>query len=91
MSGGNDTNRPSGWHNETRVLSLMLTLRVNTGTLTTKKTAPKGGLLSRRCAGYQATLSAALLHRRYAMDPRPAKPRSIIAQVEGSGTAGTSE
>ena len=31
--------------------------------------------------------SAATLRRRYVMKPTPAKPRTIIAQVEGSGTA----
>jgi hypothetical protein len=31
--------------------------------------------------------SIALLRHRYAMKPTPAKPRIIIAQAEGSGTA----
>jgi hypothetical protein len=35
----------------------------------------------------QAAFSAGLGFRRYAMKPMPAKPRSIIAHVEGSGTA----
>jgi hypothetical protein len=32
-------------------------------------------------------VASAALFRRYAMKPRPAKPSSSIAQVEGSGTA----
>jgi hypothetical protein len=31
--------------------------------------------------------ASALLRRRYVMAPMPAKPKIIIAQVEGSGTA----
>jgi hypothetical protein len=39
----------------------------------------------------QAAMSAIVLlrGRRYAMKPTPAKPKIIIAQVEGSGTAET--
>jgi hypothetical protein len=37
----------------------------------------------------QAASNAGLDLRRYAMNPMPAKPRIIIAQVEGSGTAPT--
>jgi hypothetical protein len=36
-----------------------------------------------------AASNAGLDFRRYAMKPRPAKPRSIIAHVEGSGTDAT--
>src|SRR5258708_25690277 len=36
--------------------------------------------------GYQAAINAGFDFRRYAMKPMPAKPRSIIAHVEGSGT-----
>lgn len=36
----------------------------------------------------QAAINACFDFRRYAMKPMPAKPRIIIAQVEGSGTAG---
>jgi hypothetical protein len=35
----------------------------------------------------QAAINAGFDFRRYAMKPTPAKPRIIIAQVEGSGTA----
>jgi len=35
---------------------------------------------------HQVAISAALFFRRYAMKPRPAKPRIIITHVEGSGT-----
>ena len=35
----------------------------------------------------QAAINAGFDFRRYAMKPTPAKPRSIIAQVVGSGTA----
>src|ERR1700743_689798 len=53
-----------------------------------QKDRPKAVSLLRRCAGYQVTLSVApFCFRRYAMKPTPKKPRSIIAQVEGSGTA----
>ena len=48
---------------------------------------PEGGLRQnpKRCD--QAKRTAAFL--RYAMKPKPQKPRSIIAQVDGSGTAAT--
>jgi hypothetical protein len=36
----------------------------------------------------QAAINAGFDFRRYAMKPMPAKPRIIIAHVEGSGTAG---
>jgi hypothetical protein len=35
----------------------------------------------------QATINAGFDFRRYAMKPMPAKPRSSIAQMDGSGTA----
>ena len=35
----------------------------------------------------QAAIKAGFDFRRYAMKPMPAKPRIIMAQVEGSGTA----
>jgi hypothetical protein len=35
----------------------------------------------------QAAIDAGFDFRRYAMKPMPAKPRIIIADVEGSGTA----
>jgi hypothetical protein len=38
-------------------------------------------------AGDQATRSAAALFRRYARKLKPQKPRIIMAQVDGSGTA----
>ena len=38
----------------------------------------------------QAAIKPGFDCRRYAMKPRPAKPRSIIAHVEGSGTAAVS-
>ena len=34
----------------------------------------------------QATMAAGFDFRRYAMKPTPAKPNSIMAQVDGSGT-----
>jgi hypothetical protein len=34
----------------------------------------------------QAAITEGVDFRRYAMKPRPQNPRSIIAQVEGSGT-----
>jgi hypothetical protein len=37
----------------------------------------------------QAVIKAGFDFRRYAMKPTPAKPRIIIAHVEGSGTAPT--
>jgi hypothetical protein len=38
----------------------------------------------------QAAINAGFAFPRYAMKPMPAKPINIIAQVDGSGTAGTS-
>ena len=54
-----------------------------------QKDRPKAVSLYPDRAGDQATLSAApFCLRRCAMKPRPQKPRIIMAQVEGSGTAG---
>ena len=53
-----------------------------------KKKPPEGGLYILEIAFDQA-VRIANLRRRFAMKPTPAKPRSIIAQVEGSGTAPT--
>jgi hypothetical protein len=39
----------------------------------------------------QAAINAGFDFRRYAMKPRPAKPRSIIAHVEGSVEAAAGE
>lgn len=39
MSGGKDTNRSHGWRNETRVLSLMIALRVNAKTAQEKESS----------------------------------------------------
>jgi len=39
----------------------------------------------------EAAINAGLDFRRCAMKPRPAKPRSSMAHVEGSGTASTPE
>ena len=38
-------------------------------------------------SGFDQAASAAVLRLRYVMKPTPAKPRIIMAQVEGSGTA----
>jgi hypothetical protein len=55
------------------------------------KRPPEGGLCICDCAVNQARRSAGpLLLRRYAMKARPTKPRIIMAQVEGSGTAAVS-
>src|SRR5258708_26074107 len=52
-----------------------------------KEKPPCGGLSNPKLRTDQAT--AILFLRRYAMKPRPANPRIIIAHVEGSGTAAT--
>ena len=46
-----------------------------------------GPLNSKLMTVDQAAIDAALFFRRYAVKPMPAKPRIIIAHVEGSGTA----
>jgi hypothetical protein len=51
-----------------------------------QKDHPEGGLSEALRDCYQAA-SIALLRRRYVIAPIPAKPRIIMAQVEGSGTA----
>jgi hypothetical protein len=52
------------------------------------KRPPEGGLSVARCNADQAKRSAGPFRfRRYAMKPTPKKPRIIMAQVEGSGTA----
>jgi hypothetical protein len=54
-----------------------------------KKSRPKAALNSRPMIVGQAVINAGFEFRRYAMKPTPPKPRSIIAQVEGSGMAPT--
>jgi hypothetical protein len=51
------------------------------------KSRPKAALNLILMIGYQAAINAGFDFRRYAMKPMPAKPRSSIAHVEGSGTA----
>jgi hypothetical protein len=63
----------------------MSALRVKSGT-PNKKTARRRSLYSPIC--FDQAASIALLRRRYVIAPIPAKPRIIMAQVEGSGTAG---
>jgi hypothetical protein len=53
-----------------------------------KESRPKAALNSNPMILDQAASNAALFFRRYAMNPTPAKPRIIMAQVEGSGTPG---
>jgi hypothetical protein len=54
-----------------------------------KKNRPKAALNFNLMMVDQAAINAGFNFRRYAMKPIPAKPRSSIAQVEGSGTAVT--
>ena len=53
------------------------------------KKPPAGGSYSTPMIADQAAINAGFDFRRYAMNPTPAKPRIIMAQVEGSGTAAT--
>jgi hypothetical protein len=55
-----------------------------------KKKPPEGGSQFNPDDRNQTAINAGFNFRRYAMKPMPAKPRIIIAQVEGSGTAPTS-
>jgi hypothetical protein len=52
-----------------------------------EKAARRRLLLDELLTAYQATRNATPDLRRYAINPTPKKPRIIIAQVEGSGTA----
>jgi hypothetical protein len=52
-----------------------------------RKSRPKAALNSNLLIVDQAAINARFDFRRYAIAPMPAKPRIIIAQVEGSGTA----
>jgi hypothetical protein len=52
----------------------------------TEKSRPEASIQTR---ANQAALNTGFDFRRYAMKPRPAKPRSSIAQVESSGTPST--
>jgi hypothetical protein len=61
--------------------------RVNSGTAK-QKDRPKAAFRSHEGIAYVA-FSAIAFFRRYAIKPMPAKPRIIIAQVDGSGTAPT--
>jgi hypothetical protein len=54
-----------------------------------KEKPPKGGSSIRRMIVDHAAINADFDFRRNAMKPTPAKPRIIIAQVEGSGTGAT--
>src|SRR3984957_4655848 len=72
------TSNPTGWRRD-RARRIVKTKRPY-----------EGGLCICDCAVDQARRSAGpLLLRRYAMKPRPTKPKIIMAQVEGSGTAAT--
>jgi hypothetical protein len=62
----------------------MSALRVNSGTRK-QKDRPKA--VSVFEFDFRQAASIALLRRRYAIAPIPAKPRIIIAHVDGSGTA----
>ena len=55
-----------------------------------RKSRPKAALNSNLMIEDQAAINAGFDFRRYAMTPMPAKPRIIIAHVEGSGTAAVS-
>jgi hypothetical protein len=52
-----------------------------------EKAARRRPLNSNLLIADQAAINAGFDFRRYAMKPTPAKPRIIMAQVEGSGTA----
>jgi hypothetical protein len=54
---------------------------------TKEKAAQDGRPFRNQAAEAQASRREPSLFRRYAIKPRPKKPRIIIAQVEGSGTA----
>jgi hypothetical protein len=56
--------------------------------LVPKKKPPEGGFLNSILTIDQANLNASFDLRRYAMKPTPAKPKIIMAHVEGSGTGG---
>ena len=59
------------------------------GSCRAKKKPPEGGFSIQILMMDQAAINAGFDFRRYAMKPMPAKPRIIIAHVEGSGTAAT--
>lgn len=52
-----------------------------------RKSRPKAALNSILMIKDHAVINAGLGFLRYTMKPRPAKPRNIMAHVEGSGTA----
>ena len=56
---------------------------------TPKRKAARRRLLNSNLMMDQTNLNVGFDLRRYAMKPTPAKPRIIIAQVEGSGTGAT--
>jgi len=56
-----------------------------------KKKPPEGGFsISNPMIVDQAAIKVGLDFRRYAMKPTPAKPRIIMAHVDGSGTPSVS-
>jgi hypothetical protein len=57
--------------------------------VTQRKSRPKAALNSNLMIADHATINAGFAFRRYVMKPMPAKPRIIIAQVDGSGTEET--
>jgi hypothetical protein len=60
------------------------------GQITTQRKAARRRLsISNLMIVDQAAINTGFDFRRYAMKPMPAKPRIIIAHVEGSGTADT--
>jgi hypothetical protein len=66
-------------------------VRVASDAPTNKKDRPKAASLNPDGDVGQAKRNDGPLFRRYAIKPSPQKPRMIIAQVEGSGMAATSE
>ena len=54
------------------------------------KRPPEGGLSANRIGADDQTVRKAL-RRRYVIAPMPRKPRIIMAQVDGSGTAADME
>ena len=72
-----------------RHVSKVPTSDMRTSAANQKKAAPKAALKFKPDDLDQAAINASFDFWRYAMKPTPAKPRIIMAQVEGSGTAAT--
>jgi hypothetical protein len=83
---GDDPIKPAT--NAAKIQSDLIVISLSNFNVKHKLQSPKARLSIRKVMLVdQAAIRTGFDFRRYAMKPKPAKPRIIIAHVEGSGTA----